>query len=48
MWLLKSLIPLMAVLLLIQGLANLLRCLLFLQGRFDRLYEDNEQPGEEL
>jgi TRAP-type mannitol/chloroaromatic compound transport system permease small subunit len=47
-WLLKSLIPLLATLLLIQGMVTLMRCWLFLQGRLDRLYDDQEKPGEEI
>ncbi len=47
-WLLKGLIPVMALLLLIQGVATVLRCLLFLQGKLDPLYDEQAHPGEEI
>jgi TRAP-type mannitol/chloroaromatic compound transport system permease small subunit len=48
LYLLKSMILVMAVLLLLQGLAIALRCLLFLSGRITPLKEDQEMPGEEI
>jgi TRAP-type mannitol/chloroaromatic compound transport system permease small subunit len=47
-YLLKSMILVMATLLLLQGLSNALRCILFLQGAIPTLKEDAEMPGEEI
>ncbi len=47
-YLLKSLILLMAGLLLLQGAAIALRCILFIKGEIPVLREDEELPGEEI
>ena len=48
LYLLKSMILVMAALLVLQGIAIALRCLLFLSGRSVELKEDREMPGEEI
>ncbi len=48
LYLLKSMILVMAVLLVLQGIAIALRCFLFLSGRSVELKEDREMPGEEI
>ncbi|MFC1684539.1 TRAP transporter small permease subunit [Pseudomonadota bacterium] len=48
-YLLKSMILVMAGLLVLQGISSLLRCRLLLGGHIDRLYEDtpgSSEPGE--
>jgi TRAP-type mannitol/chloroaromatic compound transport system permease small subunit len=47
-YLLKTMILVMATLLLLQGLATALRCMLFLRGEIATLKEDAEMPGEEI
>ena len=47
-FLLKSLILIMAGLLLLQGIAIALRCVLFLRGKITTLREDEQMAGEEI
>jgi TRAP-type mannitol/chloroaromatic compound transport system permease small subunit len=47
-YLLKSLILVMAGLLLLQGVAIALRCVLFLRGEITTLREDKQMAGEEI
>ncbi len=47
-YLLKSLILLMAGLLLLQGLAIASRCILFIKGEIPTLRDDEQLPGEEI
>lgn len=47
-YLLKSLILLMAGLLLLQGLAIVSRCILFIKGEIPTLRDDEQMPGEEI
>ena len=46
-WLLKSMILVMAGLLVMQGLAMVLRCRLLLGGHIERLYDEGPSAGEE-
>lgn len=48
LYLLKSMILVMAALLLLQGTSLALRCLLFLTGRIGSLKDEREMPGEEI
>jgi TRAP-type mannitol/chloroaromatic compound transport system permease small subunit len=47
-YLLKTMILVMATLLLLQGLSNALRCMLFLRGEITTLKEDAKMLGEEI
>jgi TRAP-type mannitol/chloroaromatic compound transport system permease small subunit len=47
-FLLKTLILLMAGLLLLQGVAIASRCILFIKGEIPTLRDDEQMPGEEI